>query len=250
MLRLLIFFLTFRHLFQVLSDVSCNPFLHKAPAALFKLAASASSAATFSQSQQLTNIVDLRRKQDKLQQIQPNENLEDSLPSDEEMNTNEAEPSIIEKKINTILTKLKIISQASNIFNKDQGVDNPTLSIDFGEGFTTVQPNMEMDESHLHTTSGDYTDVEEISEQTLQKTIYPYSIDEPPIKFTLDIQDLEERNDTIESDTTEENQMNKFGQFGVFLAEILGTIVALAYGTALHINQFIEGTLSPPSTPE
>lgn len=174
----------------------------------------------------------------------------DDLTPEEEMNNNEAAPSILQKKIRKILLKLKLISELSNIFHtSDENSMNETdVDLDSSE-YTTNN-----DDSKITTVVPfkDKEDVEEISKPTFQKTIYTKSTNEAPIKLTLNINEKnEDEEDNISiSETIDENQMNRFGPVGVFLAEVFGSLVALAYGATIQFNHFIQGTMQPPSASE
>lgn len=191
----------------------------------------------------------MTRRNEKTEQIRSKyavkENVDDSANT-VGLNTNEVTPNIIQKKIGKILTKLKLISDISNIFFPNNEIVNNETNMVFNNTseFTNNNENMELT---TITSSKDEEDVEEISQQTFQKNIYPKSAEEPPIRFTLDIKGADEdrENYPAQDDTSPEDQKNLFGQVGIFLAEVLGSIVALAYGAAIQFNHFIEGTKEP-----
>lgn len=170
----------------------------------------------------------------------------DDLAIEEGMNTNEVTPNIIQKKIGKILAKLKLISEISNIFLPNNGTANNETHIisNNTNEFTTNDGVLEIT---TKTSTKDEDDVEEIAGQIFQKKIYPKSADEPPIRFTLDIKgsDEDEQNYPALDDASPDEQKNPFGQVGIFIAEVLGSIVALAYGAAIQFNHFIEGAKDP-----
>lgn len=170
------------------------------------------------------------------------EENEEFLPQ-EDMNTNEASPNFLQKKVEKILSKLQFIS---NVFNTNNNNNNNEIT-EMPNTEVITSDIMEITEETVTTISDENKeDVEEISEETLQKAIYPKSSNEPPIRFTLDIKDVTEENNITTNEINNEKQTNRFGQVGVFFAEILGSIVALAYGAALQLNQITQGTTTSP----
>lgn len=233
-----------------LFQVSSIPLLQNAPAALINLAASASSSASSSQAQPYTNIADLRRKHEKIQQIQGKdelENEEDGLTLDDEMNTNEANPSFLQKKINKILAKLRLLSEISQVFqtNNENSDIEPPEEFDSDGEMTTIKETTNQIDENVNSTS--VRDVEEVKEQSFQKAIYLKSGVEPPIRFTLDLKDTSIEDNSATTEPTSDKQKGRFGQVGIFFAEILGSIVALAYGAAMQFNHLTQGTIEPPT---
>lgn len=212
-------------------------------------AVSASSSAS-SRTQHGSNIADLTRRQEKIQEMQgkyAEAQNEDNLTAEAEMNSNEATPNLLQKKINKILTKLKLISSISNILNTNNGDNDNNSTEGSNNVVTTGRSGIEITEENSNTTSNkNKEEVEEIPEMIFQKSIYPKSINESPIKFTLGFNERTEDN-TEANETNKSKEMNRFGQVGVFLAEVLGSIVALAYGAAIQLTHLTQGTLTPPT---
>lgn len=232
--------------------MSCTPFLQNAPSALLNLAAAASSSAS-NRWQHYTNIADLRRRHDKVEQMQGKysmEDNEDDLSPQEEMNNNEATPNFLQKKIRKILFKLKLISDLSNVFHTSDESSTNSVNVDFDS--SEYATNNDVQEITTVSSFKEREDVEEIPKQTFQKTIYSKSTNEAPIKLTLDINETSENEDqnTEINDANNEDQKNRFGQVGVFLAEVFGSLVALAYGASIQFNHFLQGTMQPPTAQE
>lgn len=235
---------------QLLSFVSCTPYLHNAPAALINFLSLASASL---QPQPYTNIADLRRRHEKAEEIQSkyaaDEEIVNPTPQDE-MKTNEVTPNIFQKKFSSLLAKLKLISNLSKMFIDSNENENNHTSLDINDDgkTSTIHNSIESDIMVSNLTSNDREEVEGIPKQQLRKTIY--RANNTPIKFTLDIKGVDENNVTniIQNDQNTQDQMNRFGQVGVFLAEVVGSIVALAYGAVIQLNHLLQPTISPEDT--
>lgn len=108
---------------------------------------------------------------------------------------------------------------------------------------TTIAPNNEELDTDVTVTKEETT----IEPKTFQKFIYRKEENTGPLKVNLKISELPNEGDIEEIDIEQnieegKNEMNKLGQVGVFFAEILGSLVGLAYGAAAHLNNMVQGT--------
>ncbi|XP_023311284.1 uncharacterized protein LOC108909225 [Anoplophora glabripennis] len=242
-----------------------NPFaLQNAPtAALTNLATSASASAP---PRPVSHIADLRKKQQKVEQLSQSEKL---LAGDDDTDgnlsvegaddgDNEAAPTLLQKKIGKILRKIRFFSTLANASGGNGGhgdgnVDETGSSLSNTTIQTTTEGNTNLNDTLDGTPDISENDVrtsEEITTErtrTFQKVIYPHSKHDAPFKVSFDVNEkIVNRPDT--EDVAEHSQniqmvedMSRLGQIGVFFAEIVGSIVGLIYGAAAHITSNTNG---------
>ncbi|KAJ8957919.1 hypothetical protein NQ318_001916 [Aromia moschata] len=220
---------------------SATPFLYGAPRALTTLATSASASAS-NPLAPVSHIADLRTKQKKAEQLQTEKQLgEDeevappSPPNEEEEeedeSANEASPSLFQKKVGKILTKLRIISRLTA----------PRAELDDNkDGDEEIQKGElgEVDVELVDDAKSKENDTEVLP--TFQKVIYTDSRQGKPIRYTLDLN--EKLTEEEDGGSEPQKAMGRLEQVGVFFAELVGSIVGLVYGAAAQINNSVQGT--------
>nr|XP_023014603.1 uncharacterized protein LOC111504317 isoform X1 [Leptinotarsa decemlineata] len=223
-----------RFILQVLQTVWAKPFLYNAPIALTNLATSASASAS-SPPGPVTNIADLTRRQDKAEKLQAEKQIveNDNFHFDDDIDEdkNEASPSLFQKKLNKILAKIRFISTISTVVRGNNHSN---------EGSSDTQDN-NPEEFEIDTKKTENTTPLISEQQTFQKVIYPNRNYGAPLKLNLKIGGDPGSTEITEEENVGDNaSAGRIGHIGVFFAEILGSIVGLAYGAAAHLNNVIQ----------
>ncbi|KAJ8981928.1 hypothetical protein NQ317_002098, partial [Molorchus minor] len=209
-----------------------HPFLYGAPRALTSLASSASASASAPR-EPISHIIDLRMKQQKAEKLQAEKQLAEDdggLLEEEEDDeaTNEASPSLFQKKVGKILTKLRIITALTNVGNS--GNTDRQKEVEDLDASRALEDNREE-----NNTDKDIP--------TFQKVIYPRPGLAKPIRFQLDVN--ERLTDAADDQAGNEDETaGRLGQIGMFFAELIGSIVGLVYGAAAQVDNSLHGTTS------
>ncbi|KAG5895553.1 hypothetical protein JTB14_010696 [Gonioctena quinquepunctata] len=226
----------FNCLVQVISvlcmfeTIWAKPFLNNAPAAITNLATSASASAS-SIATPLTHIADLTRRQEKAEKLRAEKQLieDDQFQFEEnaDEDTNEASPSLLQKKFNKLVTKIRFFTGLSAAVTNNNRDSYEELEDFFNSTAEVTTPDS----------------------PTFQKVIYPHGKNRAPLKLNLKIGKGDASEEAMNADVGEDVVvMGRIGQIGVFFAELLGSVVGLAYGAAAHLNNALQATTPQSDT--
>lgn len=157
----------------------------------------------------------------------------------EDSNSNEAAPNFFQKKIEKILYKLRLVSQLSGPFqfggSKPEQHDNKEPD-DFDFDFDSDEKNdTSTTASHVHI---NHTTVKPVSTSTEIDKNRPQRFSLNLAKENLKNSEAELVENDLNSGANNEGSVNKVnpGSIGVFLIEMLGTVLTLIYGAAVQNN--------------
>ncbi|CAH0549233.1 unnamed protein product [Brassicogethes aeneus] len=217
---------------SVLQICLSSPFLYN-PSAIPSLISSA-SAASSSNPQISMNIADLREK--KTGKLQEEKEGPIEMPEEHlfEENDNEVAPSLLQKKVNKIIAKLRLISTLSNL-----GRNNEETNFEENDANATkmiMNPKQEISNISRLTLKKDIEavvptasveSIEDLEEEKSRKK------EDKPEKITINIQ----TDKIIKRESPRGNISLSPGDIGVFFMELFASFVGLAYGAAAQAGQ-------------